>query len=1756
MIFPGASTISNLLLLKTRCAVFERARRALRISLPRRLSFFTTSSAKMSHGESLILLSSSPELPSLGDLLASKAHKQSTLRSGSNVAPIPRDAPSAFTTTASIWKNTLQVEDDGFSDHEISSPKPSKAAAKLADLSPNTSHVGMMTKRTGTPSAKPKSATAKQIPKRTVDAESLDDLSISEASVPAKRGRKPKPKSDTVQTTIPKSKVTKPPGKEKVTKKKADTVSRHFAPPAPAVLSPVIEDEAVVLEPAMARRLDWTPPRESAHGEILGDSSALKEVTSQDDSGVWPGDSPPANVFKSLRDSFAHIVDDALPSNEASVQAPADVLGKRKLLHMINTSTSLSTTTGKATTPEVSPVKQKAPKKKPRTITELAMAAYQSEKEAEPEKPNRNSMLGYLEVVDDKGAPVNNETGAKGKRGRKPAKPKVSKKKPEPKKEILLSPTSALAQVSRQDFVFGTASQLATEDDPDLLRALHQAMNMSNEIDHDVFLSSSPVNNGLAVRRKSGGKLWRAGARDEEGDLLDVEVLDLTVSSPIDEDVDLPSNPLPSNKERVPSPPLEPLEPPAPSSPPLAHPKICAIIPSSDTFDLTESPVVAIPKSHVFTTQSASPLAQKAQSEIALLRPVLPEDLTWGEDESDSELPPPSNQEQYLLTQSNSPRNKQPVAQETAQPVPPSPEALPEVPESSRVIDPPDMPSRDIPRPKYELYTDAQLARDISRYGFKPVKKRTAMIALLDQCWASKQQTGQGSSVMMMTSATTAAMSTTSAPQSPVRLKSPRVVRLSPRPPTPKKIDPAKKKIGKYAKHTVVELKKLLKERGLRISGTKPVLISRLEEYDNNQVVRTVADAIAKLVSSPAKTPPRPKPSKKGRSEAIEIADSDAEFDEDGPFLSSPITPQKRAAQEDLSSPAQPQEDQEDIDSDDPKETDAEAVGDMSLMEEPTTQQLSVFSYITKAVTSAPRTKDPTNPSWYEKMLMYDPVILEELADWLNSGPLEKAGYRAKVAPDDVKSWCERKSVHYLKKISNKGRDRRRENVNVRVSEGLHSLLSPNIPPLFFSCHRSQLVLVFKMNRLFHRPRSSREILTSSLLTTPLCRLLTRQSISSLTPTHSPLNLISRQQQQHPSQRSYRKRCYSQEGGSDPFQSLVPTDQDIKNTLLPKGPKSAMNPRNLGAQKVVTRPAPSASVILISPQNEVLLLHRVQSSSAFPSAHVFPGGNVDRFHDDLDGSMVESKSSVDYTKSWWFSESDIFRRAAIRETFEEAGILLAVDDKTKQLVDLPDTLIAEQRKEVHASRKRFGDFVASVGGMLDTEKLIPFTRWVTPANQKKRFITQMYVYMLPLDLDEKKILQQSKATSDGGVEHTSAEWASPEEWLRRCHAGDIKLYPPQYYLLYILANTFRWAVQDAPHNPRLPWQQKLKERLTSQRERFMRFLQMVPTDVQDDFHGRRREKAEPRFNRKTRFIPWGEKTISPRVIWPELSGWDKRTVLALDHPGPEFREYVVTEDDVKRKEEIEERRKELLKTKAGFRADMAKLQKEFAELWSASAEEAKEEEEADWRTQDELAKLAAEEEQLHKEVLKGGDGARCILVRMDPKQGMMPVDMGVRWKDQVMAEREAWIVTERKNAAERKIIMAKEQSERDTAAFQKKLAEDKKFAQKYERKKRRKERLLAERQEARWASSKQFYKQVLGKQVVTKEEAEGDLEKFEDLVLQKWNGPTDECQVVSSESQHRGPTKKTRKELTKVRSALTMQEFRRRRQGGKKGSLL
>ena len=243
-------------------------------------------------------------------------------------------------------------------------------------------------------------------------------------------------------------------------------------------------------------------------------------------------------------------------------------------------------------------------------------------------------------------------------------------------------------------------------------------------------------------------------------------------------------------------------------------------------------------------------------------------------------------------------------------------------------------------------------------------------------------------------------------------------------------------------------------------------------------------------------------------------------------------------------------------------------------------------------------------------------------------------------------------------------------------------------------------------------------------------------------------------------------------------------------------------------------------------------------------------------------------------------DSLVYRTGAIRECFEESGILLARrKDRPGELLSLSDEEREQGRHAVHENKVKFKEWVEQKGGATDTGKyfdhvvtqgriadcsadtLIPFTRWITPTNVPKRFTTQMYLYFLPLPSSQSpsssSIHIESEAiihhpTSDGGKEHTSARFLPPSKWLSLAQSGKIILFPPQFFLLHLLT----------------PFLSPEK----------------IPTvlDVEQLDQQRTLVKDFVRSGNPN----WMEKCMSPTIVGDRFP--DGRVAMGLNHPGPEL----------------------------------------------------------------------------------------------------------------------------------------------------------------------------------------------------------------------------------------------------------------------------
>ncbi|KFY47680.1 hypothetical protein V495_01853 [Pseudogymnoascus sp. VKM F-4514 (FW-929)] len=393
--------------------------------------------------------------------------------------------------------------------------KPSKAKAATKPRAKKPTAVKSDNGASEAPAKKSRKSRAKK-----TDGEGHVLVATEDSSKP-KTVRKPRAKkSDTEgQTKIPKGRVTKPSTvliPPKTDGKAGETVSAHFEKFTNMEdyidIEDITLDKGLNLQEAAKRRADWTPPKAT-------DNSSL----SQGDLGEFVDLDTPPKGLTDLFGSFGYskTVEPSTSSRELGMVTAR----KRKLIELVRTNAMLAL-------PQVAPT-TKATKKRPATITERATAAYARDNDVNMEP---TPLLQYLSQQDL-------ASGAATKtRARSPAKKPKKGKKAAPPPPDLLDPQAAHEQASRQEFVFGTSSQLAQDEDPAFLRDLQQAIRLSNRSEdpfEDLPSIRNTADSGRPKYPKKRPSLWEAALRIEEEGATEVEILDLISSSQVERELKL-----------------------------------------------------------------------------------------------------------------------------------------------------------------------------------------------------------------------------------------------------------------------------------------------------------------------------------------------------------------------------------------------------------------------------------------------------------------------------------------------------------------------------------------------------------------------------------------------------------------------------------------------------------------------------------------------------------------------------------------------------------------------------------------------------------------------------------------------------------------------------------------------------------------------------------------------------------------------------------------------------------------------------------------------------------------------------------------------------------------------------------------------------------------------------------------------------------------------------------------------------------------
>jgi 8-oxo-dGTP pyrophosphatase MutT (NUDIX family) len=194
--------------------------------------------------------------------------------------------------------------------------------------------------------------------------------------------------------------------------------------------------------------------------------------------------------------------------------------------------------------------------------------------------------------------------------------------------------------------------------------------------------------------------------------------------------------------------------------------------------------------------------------------------------------------------------------------------------------------------------------------------------------------------------------------------------------------------------------------------------------------------------------------------------------------------------------------------------------------------------------------------------------------------------------------------------------------------------------------------------------------------------------------------------------------------------------------------------------EAAARPAATIMLLRDGPEGiEVFMVVRHHAIDFAAGALVFPGGRVEEADHEL-AAWVENGLDLD-------TEALAFRVAAIRETFEECGVLLARPLGSDHLIDAATLkrLEDQHRAALNAGSIGFDSVLESEGLLPAPDLLVHFAHWITPSHQPKRYDTHFFLAEAP---------PEHLAVHDGG-EAVDSIWITPAQALTDTEAGRYKL---------------------------------------------------------------------------------------------------------------------------------------------------------------------------------------------------------------------------------------------------------------------------------------------------------------------------------------------------------------------------------------------
>lgn len=532
--------------------------------------------------------------------------------------------------------------------------------------------------------------------------------------------------------------------------------------------------------------------------------------------------------------------------------------------------------------------KPKLPKKKPQTITEKATAPFLSEESAAP------SLLQYFETlvtepIEDHQSETQLSTVSKARPVSQKPKPKATGKPTRSKSKknvenppVLLSPMTAMKSTTDQELIFGTSSQLVRDESPTFIKDLQQAMEASELMEEQsgrISTKEASASSRLGFYGVAAVTPYKSSRN-----LWSVAARDSEGSLLDTEVIDLVDTPKTSK--------------PVPVGKPIISQSDNQSL-GLDTMEQGLKNVEELPVPRLGRNTAAhKPLME--QNDVI-------------------ELPIPRSLAEASLRdrrKSRSPVKMQKTRKESDI--------------SAQELGPGRIPN-------YQGFTTIELSKEIAKYGFKAIKKRTDMIALLERCWESQSR-----------------IAVQALPQStnhdePLPKANAEI---------PEQASPKKKGRPRKASTAAPAANKATDDLSSKKSRGRP----------RKERKKTSSSEKGGPISQPPLAAGSIPPQVHASNPSVDIIKPSASSVSIGP-VSSPTFPGTSAS--------------------------------------PTT----LMSSITRAITTFPPTHSGTSPTFNEKILLYEPIVIEELTAWLNTEGLGRVGVDEEVSGALVKEWCEQRSV-------------------------------------------------------------------------------------------------------------------------------------------------------------------------------------------------------------------------------------------------------------------------------------------------------------------------------------------------------------------------------------------------------------------------------------------------------------------------------------------------------------------------------------------------------------------------------------------------------------------------------------------------------------------------------------------------------------------------------------------------------------------------